>query len=172
MTIIPRFTATLLTPVFVLGLALCLSACKPEAEKQAAQTSVEETVAATVETPQAAAPAEAPAVMPVPADIPAFLAALQAAIASDNRAAVAAMVRYPLTTYNNGVATAEYADAGALLAVYDALFTPAVQAAIRSATPETLFTNADGVMIGNGEIWIDDSLTPPMIKSINAEPQN
>lgn len=196
MNALPRITASALFPVLALTLALSLAACKPEAEKKsAAAPAAEMTAPIAAETPAAEAPAPAPetapAETPAPATeaapsetaapaaatdaaaaVPAFLSTLQAAVAADNRAAVAAMVRYPLTTYDNGVATAEYADAAALLAAYDALFTPAVKDAIARATPETLFTNIDGVMIGNGEIWIDNSSLPLMIKTINAQPQN
>ncbi|MBI2233408.1 MAG: hypothetical protein HYU57_00015 [Micavibrio aeruginosavorus] len=103
------------------------------------------------------------------AAVPGFLSTLQTAVAADDRNAVAALVRYPLVTYNNGVETARYADAAALIAAYDTLFTPAVKDAIAKATPETLFTNIDGVMIGNGEVWIDNSSLPLMIKTINAQ---
>lgn len=201
MNALPRIAASALFPVLALTLALSLAACKPEAEKKsAAAPAAEMTDPIATETPAAEAPAPAteaaPAETPAPvteaapseaappetaapaaatdaaAAVPVFLSTLQAAVAADNRAAVAALVRYPLTTYDNGVATAEYADAAALLAAYDALFTPAVKDAIARATPETLFTNIDGVMIGNGEIWIDNSSLPLMIKTINAQPQN
>ena len=36
---------------------------------------------------------------------------------------------------------------------YDELFTPAVVAAVEQQTYATLFANAEGVMIGNGEVW-------------------
>jgi hypothetical protein len=80
-----------------------------------------------------------------------FLIALQAAVAAGDRAAVAAMVAYPLQTTIAGEPT--IGSAAGFLRHYDRLLTPAVVAAIERQTYASLFANAEGVMIGDGEIW-------------------
>jgi hypothetical protein len=92
-----------------------------------------------------------------------FLSALQAAVAAGDRAAVAAMVAYPLRKTIAGE-PATIGSAAGLLAHYDRLLTPAVAAAIERQTYASLFANAEGVMIGDGEVWFGDTCpvpTPP-----------
>jgi hypothetical protein len=81
-----------------------------------------------------------------------FLLALQAAVAAGDRAAVAAMVAYPLraTIAGEPVTIGAAAD---FLAPYGRLLTPAVVPAIERQSYAPLFANAEGVMIGDGESW-------------------
>jgi hypothetical protein len=81
-----------------------------------------------------------------------FFAALQKAINADDKAAVAAMVNYPFVVYSKG-GSQQIKDAKHFLANYDRLITPKVKAAVAKQTYATLFTNWQGVMIGDGEIW-------------------
>jgi hypothetical protein len=90
-----------------------------------------------------------------PQAVAAALAALQSAVAADDRAAVAALVVYPFSTYNNGTVVKTYTDANALLADYDLLFPASVRAIIAASVPGNVFVNAHGVMLGNGEIWMN-----------------
>jgi hypothetical protein len=62
-----------------------------------------------------------------------LLADLQRAIARDDRTAVAALVRYPMTV-TAGEVRIPVADAAALARSYEAVFTPELQAAIRDGS--------------------------------------
>ena len=91
-----------------------------------------------------------------PAHVTQFLARLKQAMAADDRAAIAGMVKYPLTVYSSAGRPATYRNAAALSANYTRVFTPEVKAAIAAAKPDDLFTRDQGVMIGNGEIWMNE----------------
>lgn len=82
----------------------------------------------------------------------AFLAELQAAVAADDRSAVAAMVSYPLNTKVDGAAVS-IDSAAAFVDQYGALMTEKVTEAVAEQTYAGLFANAQGAMIGDGEIW-------------------
>jgi hypothetical protein len=82
----------------------------------------------------------------------AFLARLKDAVAAGDRRSVAAMVAYPLETRVAGESVT-LAVPDDVLRRYDQLFAPPVVAAIGRQTYATLFANAEGVMIGDGEIW-------------------
>jgi hypothetical protein len=90
-----------------------------------------------------------------PAHVTLFLARLKQAVAADDHAAVAALVRYPLTVSSDGRSTT-YRNAAALSANYARVFTPEVEAAVTAARPDNLFVRDQGVMIGNGEIWMNE----------------
>jgi hypothetical protein len=91
-----------------------------------------------------------------PAHVTQFLARLKQAMAADDRPAVAAMVNYPLTVYGSGGGSVTYRDPAVLRARYAAVFTPEVKAAVAVAKPDNLFARDQGVMIGNGEIWMNE----------------
>lgn len=96
-----------------------------------------------------------------------FLAHLKAAARDDDRQSLAAMIRYPLTIYADGQEVATYLGAEALLADFDAVFTPPVMGAIEAAEYETLFVNDQGAMIGDGELWFDGWDGQIAVKAIN-----
>ena len=75
---------------------------------------------------------------------------------ADDHAAIAAMVKYPLTVYSSAGWPATYRNAAALSANYARVFTPDVKAAVAAAKPDDLFVRDQGVMIGNGEIWMNE----------------
>lgn len=81
-----------------------------------------------------------------------FLEALKTAVAENDKAAIARIVDYPFTTKLGGK-NVRIADAGHFVASYDEIVTPKVKAALAKQTYATLFANAQGVMIGAGEIW-------------------
>lgn len=83
-----------------------------------------------------------------------FFPKLQKAIASGDKAAVAAMVNYPFVAYSKA-GSIQIKDAKHFIADYDKLITAKVKAAVAKQTYATLFTNSQGVMIGDGEIWFD-----------------
>jgi hypothetical protein len=82
----------------------------------------------------------------------AFLARLQDAVAAGDREAVAAMVAYPLETRVAGLPVTLAAPED-VVRRYDQLFTPPVVAALERQSFATLFANAEGVMVGDGEVW-------------------
>jgi hypothetical protein len=90
-----------------------------------------------------------------PAHVTQFLARLRQAVTADDHAAVAAMVQYPLTISSDG-RSITYRNAAALSVNYALVFTPEVKAAVAAAKPDNLFVRDQGVMIGNGEIWINE----------------
>jgi hypothetical protein len=63
----------------------------------------------------------------------ALLAELQRAVARDDRPAVAAMIRYPITIAASGMRI-PITDSAALVRSYDAVFTPEIKAAIRDGS--------------------------------------
>jgi len=82
----------------------------------------------------------------------AFLATLKDAVSAGDRRSVAAMIAYPLATTIAGkpVTLASKED---VVRRYDQVFTPAIVAAVEGQAYATLFATAEGVMVGDGEIW-------------------
>ncbi|MDX3904772.1 MAG: hypothetical protein QHC78_03680 [Pigmentiphaga sp.] len=81
-----------------------------------------------------------------------FFEKLQKAVATDDKAAVAAMVQYPFRARLGGKAHT-IRDAGHFVADYDQIMTPEVKRAIAAQTYPELFANWQGISIGSGEIW-------------------
>jgi len=77
-------------------------------------------------------------------------------LAADDKAAVAVMVNYPLTVHASRGVSRTYRDAAALGASYARVFTPEVKAAVAAAAADNLFARDQGVMIGQGEIWMNE----------------
>lgn len=91
-----------------------------------------------------------------PAHVTQFLARLKRAVTADDRAAIAGMVNYPLRVNSAAGRPTFYRNAAALSAHYARVFTPEVKAAVAAARPDNLFVRDQGVMIGNGEIWMNE----------------
>lgn len=66
---------------------------------------------------------------------------------------VVSLVNYPITVTIDGE-EATYGSEQELLDAYDSVFTEAIIEAVSSQDYGTLFVNSEGVMIGNGEVWI------------------
>ncbi|WP_442580072.1 hypothetical protein ACSBOB_32165 [Mesorhizobium sp. ASY16-5R] len=81
-----------------------------------------------------------------------FFDALKKAVASDDKAAVAAMVDYPFQARIGGKAV-KIRDAAHFVADYDKIVTAKVKQAVAKQSYATLFANWQGVCIGDGEIW-------------------
>src|SRR5919109_4437028 len=62
-----------------------------------------------------------------------FLTELQRAVARDDRTAVAALVRYPVTVFAGSIRI-PIADAAAMVQSYDVVFTPALKSLIAEAS--------------------------------------
>ena len=103
-----------------------------------------------------------------------FLPRLQAAIRSENRRAVSALIAFPLRV-NAAGGTRIYRDRKSVEDDFYRIFTPRVRAAILGQKADRLFTNSQGAMVGNGEVWFDQSCSnascsppgPVRIKAIN-----
>lgn len=79
--------------------------------------------------------------------------ALQRGVAANDRAAVAALMRYPVRVSMDGK-TAKVANAAAFQRDYDRIVTPALAKLIAEQKFDTLFVNWQGVMLGQGEVWL------------------
>ena len=75
------------------------------------------------------------------------------AVKAGDKAAVAASLRYPITVAVAGKRQ-RLADPAALIAVYDAVFTPMYRDALLADTPRHLFVRDQGAMLANGAAWI------------------
>jgi hypothetical protein len=104
----------------------------------------------------------------------AFLATLKDAVSAKDKRSVAAMIAYPLGTRIAGEEVMLGSEDD-LVRRYDQLFTPPVLAAALGQTYATLFATADGVMIGDGEIWFsgicaDETCSEVSVKIIAVNP--
>ncbi len=79
---------------------------------------------------------------------------LQRAVAAKDAAAVAALVDYPLAATVDGKKT-KIEDAPAFVAEYEKIVTPAIADAVVKQKYSDLFVNYKGVMIGNGQVWLN-----------------
>ena len=102
-----------------------------------------------------------------PATVAVVLAELKMAAASGDRDALVRQVDYPLTLYTEGEPQATYADSQALLNDFEAVFTPMVLSAIAATNYDELFVNADGAMLGDGEIWLAPTAAGAKIYAVN-----
>ena len=80
--------------------------------------------------------------------------ALQQGVANGDQAAVAALMRYPLRV-NTGGDKREVPDAAAFQRDYERIITAPVARAISAQSFETVFVNQQGVMVGNGQAWLN-----------------
>lgn len=79
---------------------------------------------------------------------------LQQGVASGDHAAVSKLMRYPLRVDVAG-GKREVADAAAFQREYDRIVTAPVARAIAAQSFATVFVNQQGVMIGNGQVWLN-----------------
>ncbi|CAM4014157.1 hypothetical protein [Corallococcus exiguus] len=89
-----------------------------------------------------------------PAKYEQAFAAFQKAVAAHDAKAVAALVAYPFTA-NVGGRKVKLPDAAAFVRHYDVIVTPAIANVITRQRYADLFVNADGVMFGQGEAWLN-----------------
>jgi hypothetical protein len=103
-----------------------------------------------------------------------FLSRLQAAVRAGKKGAVVRLVDLPLRVNFAGGARA-YGDRRTIERDFDRIFTPRVRQAILDQRADRLFTNYQGAMIGDGEVWFDQTCPnascspagPVRIRSIN-----
>ncbi|WP_037288558.1 hypothetical protein [Saccharibacillus sacchari] len=88
-----------------------------------------------------------------PAAFHTFFVKLQQAVAKNDKKAVASMISYPLNVNTNGK-TYKFRTPARFIAKYDSIMTPEVKRTLGYAIEEDLFANWQGVMVGNGQLWI------------------
>jgi hypothetical protein len=103
-----------------------------------------------------------------------FLGDLQSAVTRGPRERVASLVSYPLRTRVGGRSLTIRTPAQ-FVADYDRLLPPSSIAAIRHQAYAELFANANGVMIGSGEVWFSAvcasaSCDPKVIRIVALNP--
>jgi hypothetical protein len=84
----------------------------------------------------------------------AAIRSLQKAVAEHDAAGVAALVNYPIRV-SIGKRKTLVRDAKAFVAAYDKIVTPAIAEAIKTQKYDELMVNAQGVMFGSGQVWIN-----------------
>jgi hypothetical protein len=89
----------------------------------------------------------------------AMVKAYQAAVTDGDKAAVAALVNYPLAVTLDGKQTS-IPDAMAFVGHYDQIITPAIASVIKAQKYPELMVSGRGVMFGNGETWINGICRP------------
>lgn len=77
---------------------------------------------------------------------------LQAAVANDDRETVASLVKYPFELTRNG-GKLTFRSEKTFVERYDWLIEP-IRDVILGQAYDSLFVNQDGVMFGNGELWL------------------
>ena len=82
-----------------------------------------------------------------------LLNTLQQAVAKHDAATVASLIHYPIKV-NPGKHPFTVKDPKAFIKDYDKIITPDISDAILKQKYETLFSNTQGAMIGDGQVWI------------------
>ncbi len=92
-----------------------------------------------------------------PPDKPAIVKQFQQAVRADNKAWLAANTRFPLSCFGHHKLVIR--DKAAFLRNYALVFGAKLRAAVLAQDPESVFENAQGLMIGEGRynIWIRDT---------------
>jgi hypothetical protein len=80
--------------------------------------------------------------------------AFQHAVATGSKEDVAAFIRYPIKVTIDGQ-TKVIRSPDAFVKQYDRIMTPDIVKAVKDQTYGDLFVNDQGVMFGNGQVWLD-----------------
>jgi hypothetical protein len=88
----------------------------------------------------------------------AFLTALQSVVRADNRTKLATMVLYPLNVFAADGKRVIH-NRSEFIQKYPSIFTPHVRQTVLKQSSDCLFGNAEGAMVGNGEIWFTEQPT-------------
>jgi hypothetical protein len=84
-----------------------------------------------------------------------FLAQLQAAVQADDKEKISGMISYPVNVIH-GDKRGRIRDKQTFLARYDNIFDEHIRQTILKQSARCLFGNANGEMIGNGEVWFSE----------------
>ncbi|OPA75279.1 hypothetical protein BVG16_22035 [Paenibacillus selenitireducens] len=88
-----------------------------------------------------------------PAALHKYIGKLQQAVAKNNRKAVAALMSYPLQVNKQGKSKLIQSKKQ-FMKNYDHIMTSQVKKKLLAQQLDQLFVNSEGVMIGDGEMWI------------------
>lgn len=87
---------------------------------------------------------------------------------------VVSLVNYPITVRIDG-SEDTYSSVDELLAAYDDVFTDSIKEAVAAQEYGDLFVNSEGIMIGNGQVWISGicedtacTIAPPRIMTVQS----
>jgi hypothetical protein len=86
-------------------------------------------------------------------DVAQFLTKLQRAVKTDDRTAVTALADFPLRAWT-GKTSVSIRDRKQFLALYPAIFSPALKQTIATASVQTSWSNWQGVMFESGRFWL------------------
>ncbi|MBV5337424.1 MAG: hypothetical protein J0653_05585, partial [Deltaproteobacteria bacterium] len=86
---------------------------------------------------------------------------------ADDRGKVADFILLPLRVNgwldeSQGKISRQFTSRQEVLDNYPEIFTPQVQAAIKKQKNDKLYANWQGVMVGNGEVWLSAAVKPPL----------
>jgi hypothetical protein len=96
-----------------------------------------------------------------------LIRALQDAVRAQDAAGVAHLVSYPLKVTLHGKAVS-IANPQQFVAHYDAIITPEIAAAIENQAYGDLFVNGQGIMFGQGEVWVNGICHDSACKRVDA----
>jgi len=100
----------------------------------------------------------------------AVIVALQKAVAAQDAKGVAALVSYPIGVKVNGKET-NIKSAKAFEQHYKAIMTPEITKAVTDQKYEDLFVNYQGIMFGDGQVWINGICTDDTCKNFDVKVQ-
>lgn len=92
-----------------------------------------------------------------------FLDSLKKAVESDDKAYLSDVAQYPLR-YFESKKRGSVRGPAQFSKKYKVIFTDKIKRAIENQQYQDLFVNSEGIMLGNGEVWISgivENTTPP-----------
>ena len=91
-------------------------------------------------------------------DVEDFVSKIQSYIANDNKEKLAEEIQYPINVKINGKIT-KIQDKDELIKNYDKIFYVEYKQKISKTSTKYLFVNYQGIMVGVGELWINDVIS-------------
>jgi hypothetical protein len=88
----------------------------------------------------------------VASEAKAFLVKLQRIVRANDKKQFASVIHYPVLVWYRGH-SAEISSPSEFVAKYSSIVTPNVRHAILAESPECLFGNGQGMMVGRGQVW-------------------
>ena len=95
-----------------------------------------------------------------------FMSHVQLAIATNDKKWLSRNIKYPISVYLEGKTPTTIRTAEQFNQDFDKIFYKAYVQIIKKKVPKEMFSNSQGVMLGDGEIWIN---TMPSSKSRQCE---
>lgn len=98
-----------------------------------------------------------------PDDVKSFLESLKKSVEAEDKVYLSNVARYPLRYFENKKRKSVNGPAQ-FVKKYKAIFTDKVKHTIENQQYQDLFVDSEGIMLGNGEVWISgivEKTTPP-----------